>query len=88
LNSEFTVAQAGRFAQRLAREAGDDPAAKVRRAYLLALAREPSDQEQTEAVAFVAGQRGHYGDAAEADSKAWADFCQMLMASSAFLYLE
>jgi hypothetical protein len=45
LNSRFLVQQAGLFAGRLRREAGDDPAAQARRGFLLAFGREPSAEE-------------------------------------------
>src|SRR5262249_17490550 len=44
LNSSFMMQQAGLFADRLQREAGGDEA-QVRRAFLLALGREPSAEE-------------------------------------------
>ncbi len=53
LNGAFANEQANFFAQRLRREAGDDPAAQVRRAFDLALARPPRDEELTETVAFL-----------------------------------
>jgi hypothetical protein len=42
LNDEFIHDQAGRFAARLRREAGDDSAAQIRHAFLLSMSREPS----------------------------------------------
>jgi hypothetical protein len=53
LNGAFANEQARHFADRLRREAGDDPAAQVRRAFELALCRRPGDQEVTASVAFV-----------------------------------
>jgi hypothetical protein len=45
LNSEFLEEQAGHFASRLRREAGDEPAAQIQRGLRLALQREPSKEE-------------------------------------------
>jgi hypothetical protein len=88
LNSGFVVTQAGRFADRLAVEAGADSAARVSLAYRLAFARPPSDAEAADALAFVAAQRQHYAAEPHAGQSAWTDFCQMLLASNAFLYVE
>jgi hypothetical protein len=72
----------------LAGEAGAGPAARVSLAYRLALARQPSEAETVDAVQFVAAQRQHYDGQADAEHLAWTDFCQMLLASNAFLYVE
>jgi hypothetical protein len=53
LNSPFVLQQAGFFAERLQREAGATPKAQIRRAFLLALGREPSHQELNQAVNLV-----------------------------------
>ncbi|MBI1346780.1 DUF1549 domain-containing protein [bacterium] len=45
-NGEFSIQQATHFAERLRREAGDDPIAQIQRAWQLALCREPSSAEQ------------------------------------------
>jgi hypothetical protein len=54
LNSKFIEHYAERFADRLRREAGDDAATQVKRAYVLALAREPAAEEIEFAQQFVA----------------------------------
>jgi hypothetical protein len=56
LNDPFVLDQAGRFAERLRREAGGDPAAQVRHAFRLALGREPEADEAAAAAELV---RGH-----------------------------
>jgi hypothetical protein len=53
LNGAFANEQARHFAARLRREAGDDPAAQVRRAFELALCRPPRDEEVKVSVAFL-----------------------------------
>jgi hypothetical protein len=53
LNGAFVNEQARHFAARLRREAGDDPAAQVRRAFELALCRPPRDEEVKECVTFL-----------------------------------
>src|SRR5262249_11364028 len=53
LNSDFTNQQARRFAERLRREAGPEPAKQIELAYRLALCRPPSDSECTRLVDFL-----------------------------------
>jgi hypothetical protein len=52
-NSPFTLQRSADFTERVRTEAGADPAAQVRRAYQLALSREPTAQELTEALPAV-----------------------------------
>jgi hypothetical protein len=65
---------AERFARRLQREAPDGPAARVRRAYALAFARPPADEEVAFAERFV----GKHG---------LAQFCLALLNANEFLYV-
>ncbi len=88
LNSQFAVEAAAGFARRIEREAGDDPIARLERAWLIAFARAPSEAQRQSALAFVERQTVQYAAAEDADARAWADLCQMLLASSAFLYIE
>lgn len=53
MNGEFTIDQAARLARRVAREAGAEPGDQVRRAWLIALARAPTDAELSTALDFV-----------------------------------
>src|SRR5262249_24525410 len=53
LNSQFVIRQAAFFAERIASEAGPDPARQVERAFQLAFGRSPSDSEVTAAVALI-----------------------------------
>jgi hypothetical protein len=87
LNSDFAVARAEAFAGRLLAETDGSSVETVRRAWRIAIGRSPSPAEASVAVEFVEAQRAQYaGD----DAAVWAtaDFCQMLLASNAFLYLE
>ena len=52
-NSPFTLQRSDDFAERVRTEAGADPSAQVRRAYQLALSRDPTTEEMTEAVPAV-----------------------------------
>ena len=88
LNSAFMIAESQRFAARLAREAGDSPDGRLAHAFVLAVGREPSELEKQSAIDFLKMQNAAYAGQDEADSKVWRDFCQMLLSSNAFLYVE
>jgi hypothetical protein len=54
MNSEFTSAQAGRFAERITREAGgDDPQKAVEAGWRLAFGRSPSPEEKAAALDYL-----------------------------------
>jgi hypothetical protein len=74
MNSRFLVQQAGLFAERLKREAGDDAAAQVRRGFRLAFGREPSAEESAAAAKLV---REH----------GLAALCRSLLNANEFLYV-
>lgn len=93
LNSDFAVARAETFARRLigqsinASQSSENPTEIVRRAWPVAIGRNPTEQETAIAAEFIETQRAQYaGD----DAARWAiaDFCQMLLASNSFLYME
>jgi uncharacterized protein DUF1549/uncharacterized protein DUF1553/cytochrome c len=75
LNDAFVEYYAERFAVRLVRECAADPAAQLRRAYWLALSREPATEELAYANDFVA----RYG---------FTQFCLVLFNASEFLLIE
>jgi hypothetical protein len=88
LNSEFARARAKAFAARVAREAGADPAKRLALAFRLACGRPPAGDEREACEAFLGKQRGAYAADPDPGARAWADLCQMLFASNAFLYVE
>jgi hypothetical protein len=89
LNSDFTRLRASKTAERLCREAGEsDVDAQVRLAYRLALARLPNAEELSDAKAFLTDQSAGYAIEESPRRIALADFCQMLLSSNAFLYVE
>jgi hypothetical protein len=53
MNSEFSQAQAERFAARIKSRAGDDPVAAVDAGWRLAFGRSPSEQERKTAVEYL-----------------------------------
>ena len=92
LNSEFLFVNADRFADRILGEAGEEPEARVRRAFELAFARSPSKAELDRSLAFLKKQRDNHIAGQVEDGKvarmALADFCHMLMSTNEFLYVE
>jgi mono/diheme cytochrome c family protein len=88
LNSEFVRVRARATAERLLREAGDEPPAQVTLAFRLALGRAPMADELADARSFIAGQQSEYFAEESPTKTALADFCQMLFASNPFLYVE
>jgi hypothetical protein len=87
LNSDFAFARSEAFAGRLLTEGGVSPRDLVRRAWRTAIGREPTEREAAVAEQFIATQQAQYSGE-NANRWALADFCQMLLASNAFLYVE
>ena len=92
MNDEFTQEQAGRFADRVMREAGANPGAQAGRAMRIALNRAPSAVETEEATRFIAQQAAAHReagrDAGEAARLALLDFCHVLLNCNEFAYLN
>ena len=88
LNSEFALARAADFARRLERESPPDPRHRVRLAFELATGHTPSEVELRSSLAFIEEQSRAYEPAENASPRAWTDFCQMLLSSNGFLYVE
>jgi cytochrome c553 len=81
LNSPFVTRQAEGLAGRLAREAGDDPSARVDRAHRLLFARPPAATEEALALDFLGT------DPADRPGL-WAAYAQALIASNEFLIID
>jgi hypothetical protein len=94
LNGEFLHEQAEHFAGRLAREAGDDPAARVDRAFRLALARAPTDQERADSLEFLRSQaeliarRPEAKDREAPAAEALRAFCLVLLNTNEFVTVD
>jgi hypothetical protein len=96
MNNGMVQELAGAFAERVRREAGDDPARQVERVYLIALGRPPGDEERRasrDALARLTTQwarrlagRGKPSD--EPARQALAALCHAVMNSAAFLYAD
>jgi hypothetical protein len=94
LNGDFIQQQAHALAARLRREAGDDAAAQVRDAFVLALCRPPHPEESQAALDFLARQQRQVGrdtagvKAAECRRRALEAFCLVLLNTNEFAYVD
>ncbi len=92
MNNDFLVEQSQAFAARLLREAGNDPRAQVIRAWRLTFAADPTTNEVSDALTFLAQQTERFRAAAtkpgDPPRQALATFCQALLSSNRFLYVE
>jgi len=74
-NSDFVHQQAGCFAERLRREAGERPADQVDLAFRLALCRKPTDSEQRQVESFLS-------------KESLEQFCRVMFNLNEFVYAE
>ncbi len=103
MNSQFITDFSGHLATRLQRDHGQDRAAQVELAWRLVYGRHPSDTETSDALSFLENQqrvlaaepnapkpaKGKTAPAAlDADTLSLATFCQALLSSNEFLYLD
>jgi hypothetical protein len=90
LNSAFVRSRAAAFAStaRARTSERDGLADGVRRTIAAAFGRQPTPREQRASLQFLREQTDGYHTAKTASERAWSDFCQMLLASNAFLYVE
>jgi hypothetical protein len=86
LNSAFVRSRSAAFATTVVSR-GSSPE-DVRRSLVAAFNREPTSVEQQASLQFLRKQREAYGGSKNAEQQAWNDYCQMLLASNAFLYVE
>jgi hypothetical protein len=82
LNHDFTRAQAKLLAERLARDVPADGVVRIRRAYQLLFAREPTPEELRLNSKFL-NEAGRHGASA-----AWLDLAHVLLCSNEFVYLD
>ena len=95
MNNEFAADQAESLGDRVAREAGSVPAAQTRLAWRLTLAREPTDAQVQTAVTFLTEHAEQFV-AQPPDKKqpvtpaqrALNSYCQALLISNGFLYVD
>jgi hypothetical protein len=90
MNSEILRTYAAAMADRILPAKPDDDISAIRRAYLLALSREPTDAEIRVSVVFVDQQLAGYNAEKRNDATqlAWTDFCQVLFCLNEFIYIQ
>jgi hypothetical protein len=88
LNSSFARARSASCAARLRKEAGPDRDRRVALGFRLACGRPPSPIEAEASRHFLDAQQQIYAGKNDASDRALTDWCQMLLASNAFLYVE
>jgi hypothetical protein len=94
MNNKQVLEQAAFFAQRVRREAGVDAKAQVARAWHLAYSALPTPDEIEGATSFLARQTAHLAGQkrgpADPEPTMWAlaSFCQALLGSNRFLYVD
>ena len=88
LNSEFVRECARAFGLRLDEHVGTDDDRRIEQSFLIAVGRLPVTEERRVAEEFLVKQRELYADAELAEQQVWADYCQMLLAGNASLYIE
>lgn len=86
LNSSFARVRSQAFARRLLQDTNATDERRIGLAFELACGRPPQPAELAASGRFLAEQRKLYP--AEKQAEAWTDFCQMILASNAFLYVE
>jgi hypothetical protein len=98
MNSEFVLDNAKLLAERLIKEAGPDDAAQIQRAWQLVFSRAANEAEVEAGKSFLAEQQANFAavpttekdPAKKPDPGLWArtTFCQALLSSNEFLYVE
>jgi hypothetical protein len=104
MNNDFVLNQSAILAERIVRESGADPAARVRTAWKITLNRDPSSEELTNTLQFLSDQSKALAQPVtetpkttgaralnvpqDPDARALATLCQALMSSNAFLYID
>ena len=92
MNSAFVTAQSQALAKRLLSMTQYDYGQRITMAYMLTLARPPTEAERTRADKYLRSEAQEPPAAktstAAAPEKAWATFCQALFACAEFRYLK
>jgi hypothetical protein len=60
----------------------------INAAFEIAYSRPPNGEESAPAMDFIKQQRIIYEGKSDVALRSWTDFCQMLLASNAFLYVD
>jgi hypothetical protein len=91
-NGAFSREESRCFADRVEREVGANPTARIALAYRLAFCRAPSPNEKARARAYLDRKAAMYASTAKSDaearSRAFSDLCHVLINANEFLYLD
>jgi len=87
MNDPFVVQQAQLWAKRILSTSDAVDAERLRAAYVTAFGRQPSNEEEQSAVAFLQSQAKAHGEAKPGE-KAWADFCHVIFNVKEFIFLN
>ena len=88
LNSEFARNRARSMARRLLEPGGVPADTSLRTAFELAVGRPPTPVVSEASTAFLRSQARLYEGSNDAGIRVWTDFCQMLLAGNAAVYVE
>ena len=92
MNDAFTLEQATALAERLEREAPLNNLDKIQRTWTILFGTAPTPIETTRAMLFLVNQRESLQkqgrDAAKASHEALAAWCQVMLSTNQFLYIE
>lgn len=86
MNSDFIRRRAAELAARL--DDDNSTTEQVEQVFQIVYARRPSADETTLLSGFLEQQKSFYEEEANPARHAWIDCCQMLLASSEFLYIQ
>ncbi|HUG69247.1 MAG TPA: PSD1 and planctomycete cytochrome C domain-containing protein [Pirellulaceae bacterium] len=90
MNNPHVREYAASFAQRIAADGNEAIESCIRRAYMTAIARQPTEDELTASTSFVERQLASYQSDSPSNARVLAvtDLCQVLMSLSEFVYLD
>lgn len=87
MNDAFVVEQCRLWAERALVEQDATAEERIQRLYRMAFGRPPSDQELSDATAFVSEQAAAY-DGGPSDVRPWADLCHVLVNVKEFVFVK
>jgi Protein of unknown function (DUF1553) len=90
MNNEFVLQQAGFFAERVVKEAGEDRRAQAVQAFKIALNRPPNAKEIEWSLSFLKAQTEGYAQRKneEPEKAALRDFCHAIINLNEFVYVD
>ncbi len=88
MNSPLVRQLAEKFATRLGNSEEKSYEQLVQEAYMISMARPPSESEQQQMVAFIQSQAASYGADKAHKQRALADFCQLMFCLNEFVFVD